>query len=112
VDHATGLHFQGQTIIVDSCSGVSTKSPRVNVNIIDFHGMGIIDGIGGNPLATEAVVFTGRAVDNLEPGGGSDLLFITVSDGGATPVLQIGNSKDDPATITTGNLQIHTSSCQ
>jgi len=63
IDHFSGLHFQGQQIIVDSCSGVSTKSPKVNVNIIDFHGFGIIGGIGGNPDATIAVSFVGRAVE-------------------------------------------------
>jgi hypothetical protein len=110
VDHATGLHFQGQNIVVDSCSGVSTRSPRVNVNIIDFHGTGIIEGIAGNPEAQIAVTFVGRAIDNLESGGGADKLYIRVNNG-ATVVMQIGNSAADPATISTGNLQIHTSSC-
>ena len=110
VDHANGLHFQGKQIIVDDCSGVSTKSPKVNVNIIDFHGTGILSGIGGNPDATIGVSFVGRAVDNLESGGGSDLLYLSVSDGIST-VLSIGNSADDPAIISTGNLQIHTTSC-
>ncbi len=110
VDHAAGLHFQGQQIIVDSCSGVATKSPRVNVNIIDFHGFGILSGIGGNPDATIAVTFVGRAIDNVEPGGGSDMLYLKVSNG-ATTVLQIGTSATDPAVISTGTLQIHTSSC-
>jgi hypothetical protein len=64
VDHFSGRHFQGQQIFVDSCSGVSTKSPKVNVNIIDFHGLGIIEGLG-------IVSFIGRGIDNLESGGGS-----------------------------------------
>ena len=110
VDHFTGLHFQGQQIIVDSCSGVETKSPRVKVNIIDFHGTGILSGIGGNPDATIPVSFVGRAIDNLESGSGSDQLFLRVSDGSAT-VLQVGTSADEPAVISTGNLQIHTTSC-
>ena len=110
VNHAAGLHFQGQQIIVDGCSGVSTRSPRVNVNIIDFHGTGILSGIGGNPTPTIAVSFVGRAIDNLEPGGGNDMLYLSVSDG-STIVLQIGASVADPAIISTGNLQIHTSSC-
>jgi hypothetical protein len=110
VDHNTGLHFQGQDIIVDSCSGVHTRSPRVDVNIIDFHGTGIIAGIGGNPDATIPVTFVGRVIDNLEPGGGADKLFIRVNNG-AIVMLQIGNSAADPATTSTGNLQIHTSSC-
>jgi hypothetical protein len=111
IDHATGLHFQGQQIIVDNCSGVSTKSPKVNVNIIDFHGIGIVSGIGGNPAATMAVSFVGRAVDNLESGGGSDLLFLSVTDASNNVVLQVGNSVADPAVISTGNLQIHTTGC-
>ena len=111
VDHATGLHFQGQYITVDSCSGVSTSSPKVNVNIIDFHGIGIVDGIGGgNPGGTIAVSFVGRAVDNHDGGAGADLLFISVSDG-SNIVMQIGASAANPATISTGNIQIHTTSC-
>jgi hypothetical protein len=110
IDHFAGLHFQGQQIIVDSCSGVSTRSPKVNVNIIDFHGTGIIGGVAGNPTATIPVTFVGRVIDNLEPGGGSDKLYLSVSDG-SNVVLQIGNSAADPATTSTGNLQIHTTSC-
>jgi hypothetical protein len=110
VDHFAGLHFQGQQIIVDSCSGEPTRSPRVNVRIIDFHGTGIISGIGGNPEATTAVTFVGRAIDNAEGGAGSDQLYLNVTSG-ATTVLQIGTSAAAPAVITTGNLQIHTSSC-
>jgi hypothetical protein len=110
VDHVKGLHFQGQQIIVTSCSGVSTRSPKVNVNVIDFFGFGILSGIGGNPDATIAVSFVARAIDNLEPGGGSDMLFLSVS-AGSTVVLQIGDSVDAPAIISTGNLQIHTTSC-
>jgi len=102
IDHFTGLHFQGKHIVVDACSGVATKSPRVNVNIIDFHGEGTLSGI--------AVTFVGRAVDQLEPGAGSDMLYLSVSDG-STIVMQIGNSATDPAIISTGNLQIHTTSC-
>jgi hypothetical protein len=110
IDHFTNLHFQGQQIVVDACAGVPTKSPKVNVNVIDFHGVGILSGIGGDPYATIPVTFVGRAVDVSEPGGGSDMLYLSVSDGGTT-VMQVGNSADDPADITTGNLQIHTTSC-
>ena len=87
-----------------------TRSPRVNVNIIDFHGTGTIDGIDGNPETKIAVTFVGRVIDNQESGGGADKLFIRVNNG-AIVVLQIGNSAADPATVSTGNLQIHTSSC-
>jgi hypothetical protein len=110
IDHATGLHFQGKQIVVDECSGIATRSPRVNVNIIDFHGTGTLVGVGGNPQAKIDVSFVGRAVDNLESGGGSDLLYLNVTDGSGT-VMQIGTSAVDPAVISTGNLQIHTTGC-
>ncbi len=110
VDHYTGLHFKGEAIIVDSCSGVSTRSPKVNVNIIDFHGTGIISQNGGDGSDAVPVSFVGRAIDNLEPGGGSDMLFLSVSDGSSI-VMQIGTSTANPVAITTGNLQIHTTSC-
>jgi hypothetical protein len=111
VDHSTGLHFQGQAIIVDDCSGVPTSSPKVTVNVIDFHGTGIIGGIGGNPDATIPVSFVGRAIDNHDGGAGADQLFLIVTDSTSTVVMQVGNSAADPATISTGNLQIHQSSC-
>jgi hypothetical protein len=111
IDHASGLHFQGQDIVVDSCGGVPTSSPKVNVNVIDFHGTGIISGIGGNPDATAPVSFVGRAVDNHDGGAGADLLYIQVLDASNAVVLQVGNSAADPAVISTGNLQIHTTGC-
>lgn len=110
VDHVDSLHFSGQSIVVDSCSGAPTSSPRVNVRIIDFHGDGILSGIGGNPADTVPVTFVGRAIDNHDGGAGSDQLYLNVMIG-ATTVMQIGNSVADPATISTGNIQIHTSSC-
>jgi len=111
IDHVSELHFQGQRIIVDACSGVPTQSPKVNVNIIDFHGEGTIGGIGGNNSSERVpVTFVGRAVDHAESGAGKDFLFLVVSDASGV-VLQVGASAIDPAVITTGNLQIHTTSC-
>ena len=110
IDHNAGLHFQGQAIVVDDCSGPPTGSPKVNVRIIDFHGVGILSGIGGNPADTVPVTFVARAIDNHDGGGGSDQLYLNVMVG-ATTVLQIGTSAALPATISTGNIQIHTSSC-
>src|SRR5437870_4139005 len=106
IDHVNGLHFSGQAIVVDSCSGVATKSPKVSVNIIDFHGNGILSGISGNPAETVAVTFVGRAIDNHDGGAGSDLLYLRVieSFNSGAVVLQIGNSAADPAVISTGNL--------
>jgi hypothetical protein len=112
IDHDTGLHFQGQHIVVDGCSGVSDRSPKVPVNIIDFHGDGRLFGVSGNTQEEIAVTFVGRAIDNGEPGHGKDRLFIQVVEPStSTVVLQIGTSAANPATVTTGNLQIHISSC-
>src|SRR5258705_9449528 len=71
VDHFTGLHFQGQHIIVDSCSGVPTSSPKVTVNAIDFHGEGEIMANGGDGKVKIPVTFVGRAVDTKEGGAGA-----------------------------------------
>jgi hypothetical protein len=111
ISHADGLHFSGQQIIVDSCSGVPTSSPKVTVNIIDFHGTGILAGVGGNQDATIPVTFVGRVIDNHDGGKGSDQIYLQVLDAGSSVVLQIGTSTAAPATVTTGNLQIHQSSC-
>src|SRR5215469_3161548 len=108
IDHSSALHFQGQHIVVDSCSGVPTQSPKVPVNIIDFHGDGRLFGVSGNPQEEIPVTFVGRAIDNAEPGHGKDQLFLQVVDPATnTVLLQIGNSAADPQTVSTGNLQIH-----
>jgi hypothetical protein len=112
IDHSTGVHFQGEHIVVDSCSGVSDKSPKVPVNIINFHGDGEVSGVGGNSTGTVPVTFVGEAIDNGEPGHGKDQLYIQVVDPStSTVVLQIGTSAAAPQTVSTGNLQIHISSC-
>jgi len=111
ISHNDGLHFAGQHIVVDGCSGVPTSSPKVTVNVIDFHGTGILSGIGGNPDATIAVTFVGRGVDNHDGGAGADQLYLQVLDSSNNIVLQIGTSATNPATVSTGNLQIHQSSC-
>ena len=110
IDHNAGLHFQGQAIVVDNCSGDPTGSPKVNVRTIDFHGQGILSGIGGNPAETIPVTFVARATDNHDGGSGADQLYLNVTVG-STTVMQIGTSAALPATISTGNIQIHTSSC-
>jgi hypothetical protein len=117
VDHIQGLHFKGQNITVVDCTGVPTKSPKVTVNIIDFVGTGIIEGVEGNTLAKTPVCFTGQAIDNADGGKGKDQLYIRVYDctSGNTLLLISADPSNPldvaPATITTGNLQIHQSSC-
>lgn len=113
LDHVTGVHFKGLTITVTGCSGVSDKAPPVPVNIIDFSGSGVI-----GPLGNEAtpVTFKARAIDNGEPGGGADQLYLEVVDGTGAVVLLISTDATNPdvvnpVTVSTGNLQIHTSSC-
>jgi hypothetical protein len=110
VAHKAGLHFQGQIITVDSCSGPSNPSPKVTVNTINFHGTGRLFGVGGNPLASEDVSFVAQAMDISEPGHGIDTLFLSVTDSSGV-VLQIGDSTDSPAVLSTGNIQIHQSGC-
>ncbi len=117
IDHFTGLHFQGQEIMVLDCSGVPTGSPKVEVNIIDFAGTGILSGIGGNPDATIPVCFTARAIDNNEPGHGEDMLYLNIFECGdpSDSFLLISGNADPtvvaPVPISTGNLQIHTTGC-
>ncbi len=111
VDH-NGVHFLGQNIVVTDCFGQATKSPNVTVRVIDFTGTGTITGIGTNPLATYNVNFVGRAIDNHDGGAGSDALYLQVTDQISGAVLmQIGATAANPATVSTGNIQIHQSSC-
>ena len=120
IDHNTDLHFQGQLITVDDCYGAATRSPRVSVRVIEFHGTGIIGGIGGNPDATIPVSFVGQAIDNHDGGAGSDQLYLQVTDASGNIWLQIGTGNPvgvgpitgiTPVTVSVGNIQIHQSSC-
>lgn len=117
VDHIESLHFKGIDITVVGCSGVPTKSPKVNVNIIDFVGTGTIEGVGDNPMPEKPVHFIARAIDASEPGAGKDSLYLNVIDDVTGETLMIISDNPGtpaevaPVTISTGNLQIHTSSC-
>jgi len=105
VDHVNGLHFKGLNIVVVNCGGVATKSPKVNVNTIDFTGVGTITGVEGNSFPTTLVTFVGHAEDHAESGANKDLLQLNAIDGSGNVLLHIDSL------ITTGNLQIHTSGC-
>ena len=72
VDHATLLHFQGQTITVTSCTPPPTGSPKVAFSQIDFTGFGTISINGSDPTKGTPVTFVGRAYDKAESGSGSD----------------------------------------
>src|SRR6266849_2012726 len=110
IDHFSGLHFKGQEITVINCSGVPTRSPRVNVNIIDFMGTGVLTGIAGNSSAQVSVCFTARAIDNTEPGHGKDSLYLHVFDCATGETLMLISASTtatvvSPVAISTGNLQ-------
>jgi hypothetical protein len=109
VNHVTGLHFKGTDFVVDRCRGVATKSPKVTVNIIDWHGTGYVS--GDDESKKTPVSFMGTFRDAKESGANADGLFIVVVDGSGNPVFQIGGGPDDLDLLTTGNVQIHQSSC-
>jgi hypothetical protein len=109
VNHVTGLHFKGQDFVVDDCRGVPTKSPKVTVNIIDWHGTGYVS--GDDESKKTPVSFVGTFRDSKESGAGADGLYIQVVDGSGDLVFQIGGGPDDLDLLTTGNVQIHQSSC-
>jgi hypothetical protein len=109
VNHVTGLHFKGTDFVVDDCRGVPTKSPKVTVNIIDWHGVGYIS--GDDESKKTPVVFVGTFRDSKESGANADGLFIRVEDLSGHLIFQIGGGPDDLELLTTGNVQIHQSSC-
>jgi len=109
VNHVTGLHFKGTNFVVDTCRGGPTKSPKVNVNIIDWHGVGYVS--GDDQSKQTPVSFVGTFMDSHDSGSGSDGLYIKVLDGSGNLVFQIGNGPDDLDLLTTGNVQIHQTSC-
>jgi hypothetical protein len=109
VNHVTGLHFKGLDFVVDDCRGVPTKSPKVTVNIIDWHGIGYVS--GDDQSKKTPVSFVGTFRDAKESGALADGLYIQVMDGAGNLVFQIGGGPDDLDLLTTGNVQIHQSSC-
>jgi len=131
VDHQNQLHFQGFDIFTVECGNVpgieeGSESPVTPFNYIEFAGTGRIQGIKGNKLSETDVSFFARVEDRNEPGNerasdGEDIdkYFIHVfSDAGdpfGTTILLTDGDGDpttvDPITITGGNLQLHSSSC-
>jgi hypothetical protein len=126
VDKPDKLHFHGTTIVVDRCGNVDgippgSSSPVTPFNFIEFHGTGTLKGIQGNKADYGPVCFTARAEDRHEPGSGAnagaliDRYFIQVTDCAGTTLLLLEDSAQpgpsDPVTISTGNLQLHVSSC-
>jgi hypothetical protein len=108
-NHITGLHFKGTDFVVDDCRGVSTRSPKVTVNIIDWHGTGYVS--GDDESKKTPVTFVGTFRDSHDSGRGADGLYILVTDLSGNTVFQIGGGPDDLDLLTTGNVKIRQSSC-
>lgn len=131
IDRAKKLHFHGTTIPTVSCGNVpdyppGSSSPKTPFNYIEYTGTGWVKGIHGNKADYPLVYFFARAEDRNEPGSNGakagsniDRYFLRVYTNQADPIGSTlifvdnsgGGSEIDPTTITTGNLQIHVSSC-
>lgn len=128
VAHKDKLHVKGNDVHIVSCGNVpgiepGSESPVTPFNYIEFEGTGQVLGIHGNKIEPVDVTFFGRVEDRNEPGNeqsatsGEDIdrYFLRVVDGNGDVVYlvdQDGNPDTvDPITITGGNFQLHTSSC-
>jgi hypothetical protein len=131
IDRSTKLHFHGTTIPNVVCGNVpgippGSTSPKTPFNYIEFWGTGWVKGVQGNKTDLPLVYFYARAEDRNEPGSrgaaaGSmvDRYFLRVYTDPANPVASTlilvdtnaGGSEIDATPITTGNMQIHVSSC-
>jgi hypothetical protein len=132
VDRAGKLHFHGTDIPTVVCGNVDdyppgSSSPKTPFNYIEFKGTGWVKGIQGNKANYPLVYFFGRAEDRNEPGSNGakdgsniDRYFLRVYTNpndpiGSTLILVdddgVNDVTVDATTITTGNLQIHVSSC-
>ena len=122
VAHQAKLHFQGTDIVVTQCGNVDgidpgSESPVTPYNFIEYEGVGWVQGIRGNKISRTPVSFMARVEDRNEPGNESasagedvDRYYLEVQDAGGNVMLQIG-TQADPLTITGGNLQLHSTSC-
>jgi hypothetical protein len=127
------LHFHGTSISVVQCGNVpgfdGSSSPVTPWSFIEFTGIGTLKGIAGNKDDFGIVHFYGRAEDRNEPGskGASagaliDRYYLRVWNDTGTLLefaddTATGTAADDTNAaalvlpITSGNLQLHASSC-
>lgn len=132
VAHTLKLHFHGQSIRVVRCGNVDgippgSTSPSTAFNFIEFTGTGTLKGIKGNKADFGTVYFFARVEDRNEPGSKGnndgaaiDRYYINVYTDPSKPkatskiLVDIDRNADtiDPSPITTGNLQLHTTSCK
>ena len=121
VAHSLGLHFKGQEIGVVDCGNIpgippGSQSPKTPFNFIEFQGTGTLTGIGGNKADYGQVYFFAHCEDRHEPGKGVDRYYLRVYAADGTTLLLVSANPSSPLTvapvaISTGNLQMHVSSC-
>lgn len=121
IGKAEKLHFQGTVVQTVDCGNIvgyppGSSSPVTPFNMIEFTGYGTLKGIGGNKADYGLVYFTARAEDHAEPGKQIDRYYLRVySPDGTTRMLVSGDTSNPTNIVTvpisTGNLQLHTSSC-
>lgn len=124
------LHFHGRSIQVVTCGNVTpppppgSTSPVTPFNFIEFQGTGTLKGIQGNKADYGEVTFYARTEDRNEPGSKGardgaliDRYYLRVTDSDGIVRLLINSNASaapadmDPAPITSGNFQLHISSC-
>ena len=127
IDHAAGLHFMGTSITVVQCGNMGvipdgSTSPVTSVNFIEFTGSGWLQGISRkSDQARTPMCFWAHVEDRSEPGSRGqtddlykDRYYIRVYDCDTEEiVLELGTNGTSlvPVMVTTGNLQLHESSC-
>jgi hypothetical protein len=129
VDRISNLHFKGTAIQVVDCGNVTpppppgSTSPVTPYNYIEFVGTGTLKGIKGNKADYGTVYFRARCEDRNEPGSrgateGSlvDRYYLRVYDLAGNTLLLVSEDPSNPTSvaptpITTGNFQLHISSC-
>lgn len=123
------LHFKGKVVETVDCGNVApphppgSDSPKTPFNYLECWGSGTLKGVMGNKVSYDDCTWFARFEDRNEPGAkqgnagsGIDRYFLIVKDSGGTTRLLIDedgidDSNVDPTEISTGNFQIHTSSC-
>jgi len=121
VAHSLGLHFKGTEMGVVSCGNMpgippGSRSPKTPFNYIEFQGTGTLKGIGGNKADYGQVYFFAHCEDRNEPGKGIDRYYLRVYAADGTTLLRVSADAANPldvapVAISTGNLQMHVSSC-
>lgn len=121
ISRVSKLQFQGTVVQTVDCGNVvgyqpGSTSPVTPFNMIEFTGYGTLKGIAGNKADYGTVYFTARAEDHAEPGKQIDRYYLRVyTPDGTTRMLVSGDTSNPTNIVTvpisTGNLQLHESSC-